>query len=104
MPEVIETILDNIAEPLEVPGFHDIPVNVELPQDQFASGTSRWDGPLLTAKELAMLELMNAITERPNWHLAIVDQQNIARWREDAISSSLLIDYQTWYCLAGVEG
>ncbi|KAF4167591.1 hypothetical protein CNMCM6936_004855 [Aspergillus lentulus] len=101
MPEVI---LDNKTCPLKVPGFHDIPIDVELPQDQFAAGIQDWRGTILTAKELAMLDLINTITERPNWHLRIFQQEEIALWREDALSSSSLIKGPTWsWCLKELQ-
>lgn len=58
--------LDNRTCSLQIPGFCDIPIDVELPQDQFAAGINVWRGTILTAKELAMLDLINIITERPN--------------------------------------
>lgn len=58
--------LDNRTCPLQIPGFCDIPIDVELPQDQFAAGINVWRGTILTAKELAMLDLIDIITERPN--------------------------------------
>ncbi|RHZ55583.1 hypothetical protein CDV55_102773 [Aspergillus turcosus] len=65
---MLDLILDNKPCPLKVPGFHGIPIDVELPQDQFAVGIKDWRGTILTAKELAMLDLINTITERPDWH------------------------------------
>jgi hypothetical protein len=101
MPEIV---LDNTAGPLKVPGFHDIPIDVELPQDQFAAGIQDWRGAILTAKELAMLDLINTITERQDWHVRIFHQEEIARWREDALSSSSLINDQTWnWCLKELQ-
>ncbi|KAF4219015.1 hypothetical protein CNMCM6457_003314 [Aspergillus fumigatiaffinis] len=101
MPELI---LDNKTCPPKVPGFHDIPIDVELPQDQFAAGIKDWRGTILTAKELAMLDLINTVTERPNWHVRIFQQEEIARWREDAMSSSSLINDPTWnWCLKELQ-
>jgi hypothetical protein len=99
-----ELILDNKTGSLKVPGFHDIPVDVQLPRDQFAAGINVWRGTILTAKELAMLDLINAITERPDWHVRIFQQGEIARWKADAISSSSLINDQTWsWCLKELQ-
>jgi hypothetical protein len=97
-------VLDNRTCPLKVPGFRDIPIDVELPRDQFAAGINVWRGTILTAKELAMLDLINTITERPNWHVRIFQQEEIARWREDALSSSSLINGPTWsWCLKELQ-
>lgn len=104
MNGIIQTPLDNKTSPINVPGLGDIPVNVLLSHDQFATGTNDWKGPILTAKELAMLDLINTITDRPGWHRAIFDQQTIAQWREDAMSSSSLINDNTWaWCLQELQ-
>ncbi|GIC88725.1 DUF4246 domain-containing protein [Aspergillus udagawae] len=101
MPEIV---LDNTAGPLKVPGFHDIPIDVELPRDQFAAGINVWRGTILTAKELAMLNLINTITERPDWHVRIFQQEEITRWQKDALSSLSLINDQTWsWCLKELQ-
>ncbi|KAF7114773.1 hypothetical protein CNMCM5793_000312 [Aspergillus hiratsukae] len=51
-----------------------------------------------------MLELINTITERPDWHVRIFQQDELARWQEDAISSSSLINDQTWsWCLKELQ-
>jgi hypothetical protein len=77
---IIQTPLDNITT-LRVPGLHDVPINALLAQGQFAAGTNRWwCGHILTVKELAMLDLINTITDRPDWHRAIFDQQVITQW------------------------
>ncbi|RLL97492.1 hypothetical protein CFD26_103509 [Aspergillus turcosus] len=101
---MLDVILDNKTCPLKVPGFHGIPIDVELPQDQFAAGIKDWRGSILTAKELAMLDLINTITEEPDWHVRIFRQEEIARWRDDALSSSSLINEQTWsWCLKELQ-
>ncbi|KAJ5986449.1 hypothetical protein N7451_010814, partial [Penicillium sp. IBT 35674x] len=89
---------------LKVPGLHDLPINVLLAHDQFATGTNDWYGHILTAKELAILDLINTITDRPDWHRATFDQQVIAQWREDAVASSSLIHDKTWdWCLQELQ-
>ncbi|KAJ5805800.1 uncharacterized protein N7503_003402 [Penicillium pulvis] len=104
MTEVIQTPLDNKSTPLKVPGLHDLPINVLLANDQFATGLNDWRGPILTVKELAILDLINTITDRPNWHCAVFDQQVIAQWREDAVASSSLINDKTWdWCLQELQ-
>ncbi|KAL4735576.1 hypothetical protein BDV11DRAFT_195657 [Aspergillus similis] len=64
----------NAVELLTAPAYQDIPNNVEFPQDNFSTAFYSRDGLMLTAKEPTMLELMDAITKRPNWHLAALDQ------------------------------
>ena len=104
MNGVIKTPLDNKTTPIKSPGLGDIPVNVLLSHDQFATGTNEWEGDILTAKELAMLDLINTITDRPNWNRTIFDGQIIDQWREDAMSSSSLINDKTWaWCLQELQ-
>lgn len=103
MTGIIETPLDNKTT-LKVPGLHDLPINVLLSHDQFATGVNDWYGHILTAKELAILDLINTITDRPDWHRAIFDQQVTAQWREDAVASSSLINDKTWdWCLQELQ-
>ncbi|KAL3471635.1 hypothetical protein BJX99DRAFT_263036 [Aspergillus californicus] len=102
MAEIIQTPLDNKTSQ-KVPGVHNIHINALLSHDQFATGTNDWDGPILTAKELAMLDLINTITDRPNWHHAIFDEEVNIEWREDTIASSL-INNKTWdWCLQELQ-
>ncbi|KAF3398054.1 hypothetical protein F1880_005779 [Penicillium rolfsii] len=104
MNGVIKTPLNNKTNPIKVPGLGKIPVNVLLSHDQFATGTNEWTSHILTAKELAMLDLINKITDRSNWNRSIFDQQVIAQWREDALSSSSLINDKTWdWCLLELQ-
>ncbi|CAG8185039.1 unnamed protein product [Penicillium nalgiovense] len=103
MTGVIETPLDNKTT-LKVPGLHDLPIKVLLSHDQFATGVNDWHGHILTAKELAILDLINTITDRPDWHRAIFGQQLITQWREDAVASSSLINNKTWdWCLQELQ-
>ncbi|KAL4755924.1 uncharacterized protein BDW70DRAFT_164986 [Aspergillus foveolatus] len=55
--------------------------------------------------KLAILRLINAITDRPGWHRAIFDQHVTAQWREEAIASASLINDKTWgWCLQELQG
>ncbi|KAL4733486.1 hypothetical protein BDV11DRAFT_199938 [Aspergillus similis] len=104
MADIIEAPLDNKTTPLKVPGLHGLPINVLRAQDQFATGTNDWYGHILTAKELAMLGLINTLTDRPDWHRAVFNQQVTAQWREDAVASSSLINDKTWdWCLQELQ-
>ena len=102
--KLAQTTLDNKSTPLKVPGFRDLPVNVLLAQDEFATGTNQWHAAILTAKELAMLKLINDITDQPGWHRDIFDQRVVTQWREDAAVSSSLINDKTWdWCLKELQ-
>ncbi|OQE21849.1 hypothetical protein PENSTE_c011G01232 [Penicillium steckii] len=102
---IIQSPLDNKTCPLIVPGLGKIPIDGLLPCDQFAKGIEGWRAPILTAKELAMLDLINTITDRLNWHHDIFDQEVITQWREDAVKPSpSLINEKTWdWCLQELQ-
>ncbi|CAG7937106.1 unnamed protein product [Penicillium salamii] len=103
MDKLTPVTLDNKAT-LKVPGFHDLPVNVLLAHDEFATGTNAWSAGVLTAKELAMLGFINHFTDRPNWHRDIIDKHVVTQWREDATAFSSLINDKTWdWCLQELQ-
>ena len=89
---------------MRVPGFGSprLPVDVELvAEDRFAHGFGDWAQPRLTAREVAMLQLMNDLTDRPGWDEAVFDAAMAAKWRDEACSTRALIDDATWdWCLA----
>ncbi|KAL5365569.1 hypothetical protein BJX96DRAFT_181784 [Aspergillus floccosus] len=106
MADIFQTPLDNKARPIQVPGLHGVPVNILLPCDRFATGVNEswWPVPILTVKELAIMDLINTITDRLDWHRAVFDQHVIAQWREDAMASSPLINDKTWgWCLQELQ-
>jgi hypothetical protein len=76
---------DSGNAPLKVPGFG-MGVPVELPPTKgFAHGFNDWAQDRLTATELSMLDLMNEITDIPNWHEHVFDQDKVAQWRSLAL-------------------
>ncbi|CAI7564334.1 unnamed protein product [Penicillium bialowiezense] len=103
MGKLTPTTLDN-KSCLKVPGFHDLPVNVSLVHDEFATGTNKWHASVLTAKELGMLSVMNNFTDRPDWHRDIFDERVITQWRKDGAALSSLINDKTWdWCLKELQ-
>lgn len=86
--------------PIAVPGFG-LPVPVELPSDKrFAHGFGEWAQSRLTAREIAMLRLMNSITDRPQWHLNIRIPDVIAAWSSEARDHNLISPAAWDWCLA----
>jgi len=87
---------------LKVPGFSDIPIDLEFnPQNRFTHGATEWtQWPNLTARELAMLGLINDLTEEYGWHEKIFDDNLMVDWRMQALSRPL-VSLKAWdWCLA----
>jgi hypothetical protein len=80
--------------PLRCPGFGDLPVYHEVDLlEAFNDGASGWmQSPRLTARELAMLAVMNCITDTEDWHVNIFDVEKVENWRRDASLSTLAIN------------
>lgn len=81
---------------LMVPGFGGLPINYELdPAECFNDGTTGWrQFPRLTARELAMITLMDLITDTDNWEVDIFDEKKVASWREEASAAALTITFE----------
>ncbi|MCJ1307284.1 hypothetical protein MMC25_000930 [Agyrium rufum] len=89
---------------LHVPGFDGIPLDFEYAQEhRFAHGASTWAwAERLTACEIAMIRLMNDLTERPEWykHIRMTSGKLLSRWRHEALQRPL-INERTWnWCVA----
>lgn len=115
-------VLDNSGDGrIKVPGFHDIPIFYQQdPSIVFTHGAggseeynpdpwncapaSSWEQkPRLTARELAMINLMNLITDRESWNLGLLDEEVIADWRKEALSLDLISE-KTWdWCLMELQ-
>jgi hypothetical protein len=73
--------MDNSGHgPLQVPGFGSIPIDHGLEcEDRFAHGIKEWKQvPAVTARELAMVAVMNTLTDKPEWHVNIFNDQIVA--------------------------
>ena len=78
--------MDNSGRgPLRVPGFGGIPVDFELPiTERFADGYLEWrQSPPITAQELAMVALMEWLTDKPSWFEDVSDDTIVAQWRAE---------------------
>ncbi|TKY89768.1 hypothetical protein EX895_001065 [Sporisorium graminicola] len=59
-----------------------------------------WYPPRLTVREVAMLAVMDALTDKPNWQLKIHDPEIVARWRVEATQQSHLISQRAFdWCI-----
>lgn len=84
---------------LLVPGFGH-PVPIELPSaDRFAHGFQDWAQNRLTAREIAMLRLMNDITDRSMWYVEVYDPAMVGRWAEQALQTHLISSASWNWCL-----
>lgn len=94
--------LDNSGNgKLLVPGFGDVPLLYELPATaRFAHGFGDWSQHRLTAREIAMLRLMNSITDKPQWYLHTHDLAVTAEWAREAMDIPLISEAAWDWCLA----
>jgi hypothetical protein len=59
---------------LRVLGFGGIPINIErAPAERFAHSSHDWVQPRLIAREMAILRLMNRLTDVTDWHNKVFD-------------------------------
>ncbi|PYI01645.1 hypothetical protein BO78DRAFT_401189 [Aspergillus sclerotiicarbonarius CBS 121057] len=83
---------------IERPGFH-------LPLNHKPAGKNRWDSPLYpnaldfgdiydgyvghiyTLREITMVQIMNAISEKPEWDCKVFDDTITERWRTEIMES-----------------
>jgi hypothetical protein len=77
--------------PLAVPGFG-YPLEQELhPEDRFSHGVREWfQEPNITARELAMLSLMDDITDRTTWSTDVFDDTINSQLCQEALRSHLI--------------
>ncbi|BDD56300.1 hypothetical protein MPDQ_002040 [Monascus purpureus] len=92
--------------PLQVPGFGSIALDYDLPREaRFAHGLVEFrHTPRLTAREMAMLRVMQRITEQPGWHQALLEhnEARLAQWhREAQAEEGFLLSAAAWdWCVA----
>ncbi|KAI3013117.1 hypothetical protein CBS147346_120 [Aspergillus niger] len=101
------TLTNNGDGPLQVPGFGSIPLDFQLPPEaRFAHGLLDYrHSPRLTKREMAMLRLMQRVTEQSGWDSAVIngDEAQLAQWHRDAREGpdGHLISAAAWdWCLA----
>lgn len=44
------------------------------------------ESPLLTVREVAMMLVMERLTDKPDWHVKILDQSIVDKWTEEALA------------------
>jgi hypothetical protein len=93
---------NNGIEPLKVPGFGIAIDNEE--RDGFSHGANSWtQDPRLTVRELAMLKVLDALTDKPEWTRKVFDEMIVAKWREEAMWMPLISERAWNWCLAELQ-
>ncbi|KAJ5908750.1 hypothetical protein N7495_001432 [Penicillium taxi] len=99
--------MDNSGNaPLQVPGFGNIPLYYDLPAEaRFVHGIVDWiQAPIVTARELAMVGVMDRITDHPTWFVDIFNHQTIANWRKEAFDTTPLMSEMAWtWCVKELQ-
>jgi len=54
---------------------------------------------ILPVRELAMMGIMDRLTDKENWHKKVFDEEIVAKWRKEAFA----IPDETWWSLAFQE-
>lgn len=87
-------------EQLKVPGFcYDYRYQLDY-SDRFRHGANDFQqNPRLTAREVAMLGVMNALTDKPDWHKKVFDDEIIAKWKQEACAMPLISEPAWDWCL-----
>lgn len=87
-------------QPTQIPGLT-LPIDYALPREKrFLHGVNDWaQEPRLTAREISMLRLMNALTDKPRWNEKIFQADIVARWREEALKLPLISEAAWEWCL-----
>jgi hypothetical protein len=100
--------MDNTGnKPIRVPGFGGMPVDFEEDSDdrkRFAHGANDWDqSPRLTARELSMLALMNALSDKPDWEKKVFDEDIAEKWHQEALTMPLISESAWKWCLSELK-
>lgn len=95
--------MDNSGQgPLRVPGFGGIPIQHELqPELRFAHAMAEWrQAPPVTELELAMVRVMNAITDSQEWTTDVFNNSIVIVWKRNYGSTYPLLGDRAWnWCL-----
>ena len=84
---------------LKVPGFGH-PVDFDLDTDKcFRHGVNDFANERLVVREIAMLRLMDAVTEKPRWHEKVFDEAIVEKWRAEATATPLISPLAWDWCI-----
>ncbi|KAH7126646.1 hypothetical protein B0J11DRAFT_549549 [Dendryphion nanum] len=71
--------------------------------ENFALATCSWKQDRLTVRELSMLQLINSITDKPNWWKKVFDEEIIAKWHQEASALALFSENLWTWCVAEIR-
>jgi hypothetical protein len=93
--------LHNDGQTLQVPGFgHPVDLELDIYKDKrFRHGVNDFRNDRLVVREIAMLALMDAITEKPRWHEKIFDETIVEKWRAEATAMPLISSMAWDWCV-----
>lgn len=88
---------------LKVPGCG-LPVDYELEQDNsYCHGAKDIEFDRMTVREVSMLGLMEALTDKPAWWRKVFDENIVAKWRREALTMPWITE-RTWeWCLRELQ-
>lgn len=88
---------------LWAPGFG-CKLETLLPADKgFRRGLDDVTYDRLTAREVAMLHLMDATTDKHNWRMEVHDPKIIEKWRAEAMAMPLISDAAFDWCIEEMQ-
>ncbi|KAK7189146.1 hypothetical protein PSPO01_04733 [Paraphaeosphaeria sporulosa] len=99
-----KAIVDGIvskAKPFQLPRHLDEKHYGWLDDRRFRHGISDYQAERLTVREIAMLALMNSITDKPMWHVKIFDETIVHKWHEEvqAMPDGMISDKTFDWCI-----
>lgn len=72
------------------------PVTYPTAAHQLVEGSN---SVLLPIREVAMMEIMEKLTDKPDWHKKVFDEAIVAKWREEAMD----IPDEVWLKMAAAS-
>jgi hypothetical protein len=94
-----DPIFHNGGGPLKVPGFGHA-VDLELdPVKRFRHGVNDFRNERLLVRELAMLAVMDNITDKPRWQEKVFDEAIVEKWRTEVTAMPLISPLAWDWCL-----
>lgn len=95
----MEPVFHNAGGPLKVPGFGH-PVELLFTRKiVFDHGMNSFQNQRLLVREIAMLAVMDALTDKPRWHEKVFDEAVVEQWRAEAVSMPLISPLAWKWCL-----